>query len=246
MIDQALILAAGKGTRMGALTETCPKPLLRIGDAPILEHILRGLADTGTRRVVMVIGHLGEQLRACFGDGARVGLSITYLVQESQNGTAKAALLGRPHLGAAPFIMSFGDILCARRNYLRLTESFRSHPCDALLGLNPVDDPWEGAAVYRDGDRITRIVEKPPRGTSSTRWNNAGVMVLTPIVWPILEGLAPSPRGEYELPVGIGRMVEMGLDVRGVEFDAFWSDVGRPEELQRINRMAAEGTLDLS
>jgi NDP-sugar pyrophosphorylase family protein len=246
MIDQALILAAGKGTRMGALTETCPKPLLRIGGAPILEHILRGLAEVGMRRVIIVIGHLGEQIRECFSAGAGVGLGITYLPQERQNGTAKAALLARSHLGAAPFVMSFGDILCARRNYRRLLESFRSAPCDALLGLNPVDDPWEGAAVYRDGDRVTKIIEKPRRGTSSTRWNNAGVMVLTPMLWPILDELAPSPRGEYELPVGIGRMVEMGFDVRGVEFDGFWSDVGRREELERINRIAAEGALDLS
>lgn len=246
MIEQALILAAGKGTRMGSLTERRPKPLLRVAGTPILEHILLRLADVGVRRSVLVIGHLGDQIERYFGDGAGVGMAITYRTQEQRTGTAKAALLAQDDLTAAPFVMSFGDILCARANYRGLVTSFESSSCDALLGLNPVDDPWEGAAVYRDGDRVTRIIEKPPRGTSSTKWNNAGVMVLTAAVWPVLAGLEPSARGEYELPVGIGRMVDSGCDIRGIEFDGFWSDVGRPEELDRINALAARGALDLS
>jgi NDP-sugar pyrophosphorylase family protein len=246
MLDQALILAAGKGTRMGSLTEQRPKPLLQAAGAPILQHVLRGIASVGVRRAVVVIGHLGEQIERCFGTGVGVGLDITYCRQEQQTGTARAALLAREHLSDAPFLMSFGDILCAWGNYRKLLAEFRASPCDALLGLNPVDDPWEGAAVYRDGDRVTQLIEKPPRGTSTTKWNNAGVMILTPAVWPVLEQLQPSPRGEYELPVGIGRMLELGYDVRGVEFDGFWSDVGRPQELERINCLAARGTLDLS
>jgi NDP-sugar pyrophosphorylase family protein len=246
MIEQALILAAGKGTRMGPLTEQRPKPLLEIGGAPMLEHVVRGLADVGVGRVVVVTGHLGEQIERRFGDGAALRLRIAYCWQEHRNGTAKAALLARQYLGAEPFVMSFADILCARSNYRRLLAYFDAHPCDAVLGLNPVDDPWQGAAVYREGDRVTRLIEKPPRGTSSTRWNNAGVMALTPQVWPVLEELPPSARGEYELPQGIARMVEMGRDVRAVEFEGLWSDVGRPEELERLNRLAREGALDLS
>lgn len=231
---------------MGNLTARCPKPLLAVGGAPILWHVLQGLATVGIKRAVVVIGHLGEQIERRFGDGSGVGLRITYCRQHQQTGTAHAALLTRPHLDPGPFVMSFGDILCARRNYRALLQRFAAAPCDALLGLNPVDDPWEGAAVYRDGERITRIIEKPARGTSTTCWNNAGVMVLTPALWSVLESLEPSPRGEYELPVGIGRMVESGYDVRGVEFDGFWSDVGRPEELERIKRLARAGALDLS
>jgi len=246
MVTHALILAAGKGTRMGNLTDDCPKPLLEIAGAPILEHVLTGLGSVGISRAVIVIGYLGEQIEACFGDGASIGVDIGYCRQEQQSGTAEAALRARAQLPAEPFVMSFGDILSARRNYRKLLAAFEASPCDALLGLNPVDDPWEGAAVYRKGDRITRIIEKPARGAPTTKWNNAGVMVLAPTVWPVLEALEPSPRGEYELPVGIGRMVDMGFDVRGAEFEGFWSDVGRPEELARINRLAAEGELDLS
>jgi len=246
MINQAMILAAGKGTRMGGITAQRPKPLLEIGGLPLLQHILTGLAGAGISHMVVVIGHLGEQIERHFGDGSAIGLRITYCRQERQTGTAQAALLARKHLEPTPLVMSFGDILCARSNYCTLVGRFAAHPCDALLGLNAVDDPWAGAAVYRDGDRVTRIVEKPPRGASSTRWNNAGVMVLTPTVWAVLEELPPSERGEYELPQGIARMVEMGYDVRAVEFTGFWSDVGTPAELERLNRLARDGALDLS
>jgi len=246
MIDQALILAAGKGTRMGELTEQRPKALLEIAGAPIMELVLKGLAAVGIKRAVVVIGHLGEQVQDHFRDGAALGLEITYCRQAQQMGTAKAALLTRPHLAPAPAVMTFADILCARSNYRALLNYFEAHPCDVLLGLNPVDDPWEGAAVYRDGDRVTRIIEKPPRGASTTRWNNAGVMVLTPAVWPVLEALPPSERGEYEITQGIARMIEPGYDVRAVEFAGFWSDVGRPQDLKRLNRLAAQGKLDLS
>ena len=116
-------------------------------------------------------------------------------------------------------------------------------PCDVLLGLNEVDDPAAGAAVYREGNRVTDIIEKPAPGTSSTRWNNAGVMVLAPAVWPILEGLQPSARGEYELPQGVRAMVQQGHRVCGVEFRGFWSDVGTPEDIAALNDLHAQGRL---
>jgi len=142
-VDQALLLAAGRGTRMGKLTEERPKPLLEIAGLPIMEHVLRGLADVGIARAVIVVGYLGDQIEHYFGDGSGVGMQLTYCLQESQTGTASAALLARPNLAPAPFMMSFGDILCARTNYRKLLAYFKAHPCDALLGLNPVDDPWE-------------------------------------------------------------------------------------------------------
>lgn len=245
-IDQALILAAGRGTRLGSLTANTPKALAPVAGRPLLEQVLRGLAAAGVRRAAVVVGYLGEQIEAYFGTGGRVGLDMVYCRQERLEGTAKAALLARRELAPGPTLMTFADILTAASNYRALLARFAAAPCDALLGLNPVDDPWEGAAVYREGDRITRLVEKPPRGASTTRWNNAGVMVLSEAVWPVLEALSPSARGEYELPQGIARMVELGRDVRGVEFAGFWCDVGRPEDVAQVDELARVGSLDLT
>jgi len=82
-----------------------------------------------------------------------------------------------------------------------------------VLGVRDVDDPWQGAAVYEVGGTVTRVVEKPPRGTSTTRWNSAGLYAMRPAVFPYLDRLAPSPRNEYELT----SIFEMMLQER-VEF----------------------------
>jgi NDP-sugar pyrophosphorylase family protein len=240
---KALVLAAGRGTRLRPLTDRIPKPLIEVAGRPLLEHILRGLAAAGVDEAVLVIGHLGEQIEARFGDRAGVGMGLHYRRQTALEGTARAALLAEDLLAGAPFALTWGDILTTWDNYRRLLETFAHDPCDALLGLNEVDDPAAGAAVYREGNRVTEIIEKPPPGTSTTRWNNAGVMVLTPAIWPILKALEPSARGEYELPQGVQTMVRRGDRVCGMELRGLWSDVGRPEDVAMLNALYARGRL---
>jgi dTDP-glucose pyrophosphorylase len=107
-----------------------------------------------------------------------------------------------------------------------------------MLLLNEVDDPWRGAAVYVDERwQVTALIEKPPRGTSTTRWNNAGVFVLGPIAFEYAERLTPSPRGEYELPQAIGEMVSDRRDVRALPLRGFWSDLGTPQDLLHAERV---------
>jgi len=227
----ALVLAAGRGTRMGALTASTPKPLLALQGRPILEHILRGLASAGVERAVVITGYLADAIESHFGAGEDIGIRLVYRRQAAASGTAKAVLLARDLIGDAPFVLSWGDILVEPGAYADLVADFRSRPCAALLGINEVDDPWRGAAVYTDGDTVTRVVEKPPPGTSTTRWNNAGVFVLSPVVFDYAERLEPSPRGEYELPQAFAAMIADGLPVRAHRILGFWSDVGTPEDL---------------
>jgi dTDP-glucose pyrophosphorylase len=103
------------------------------------------------------------------------------------------------------------------------------------VGLNYVDDPTAGAAVYREGDRVTRVVEKPPPGTSTSNWNLAGVNVFTSQVFDALDRITPSPRGELELTDAIAKLIEKGHEVRGVELHGFWSDIGTPAALAQAD-----------
>jgi N-acetylgalactosamine kinase len=233
---RAVLLAAGRGTRMGHLTATTPKPLLTVGGKPILGHILEGVAGAGVREFVVVTGYLGERIEQAFGDGHDLGVSISYRRQDLPNGTAGALLLARDLIADGPFLLSWGDILVDPELYRTLVERFRAAPCDVLLGVNRVDDPWRGAAVYIGaGERVERIVEKPPRRTSTTPWNNAGIFVFSPLVLDYAARLEPSARGEYELPQAISRMVEDGRDVRALPVGDFWSDVGTPEDLRAVD-----------
>ncbi|MBI4515470.1 MAG: nucleotidyltransferase family protein [Deltaproteobacteria bacterium] len=219
---------------MGALTSSCPKPLLAVAGRPIIVHILCGLAQAGVSEFVVVTGHLGEQIEAALGDGRQFGVGITYRRQAQAQGTARALLLVREVLRAGPFVLSWGDILVQPGFYGALLARFRRHPCEALLALNPVDDPWQGAAVYTaPAGRVTRITEKPPRGSSTTKWNNAGVFVFDPVILDYAARLRPSGRGEYELPQAIAAMVDDGRQVFGLAIAGYWSDVGTPADLQR-------------
>jgi NDP-sugar pyrophosphorylase family protein len=222
---------------MGPLTASTPKPLLDVAGKPIIEHVLAGLAAAGIRKVVIVTGYLGDQIQSTLGNGARFGLEVDYCRQERTEGTARALLLAERRVGPEPFLVGWGDILVEPVFYGEFVRAFEAKPCDALLAVNEVDDPWQGAAVYVNADwRVTKLVEKPTRGTSTTRWNNAGIHIFTPSIFDYARRLAASPRGEYELPQAVARMISDGRLVRAFPVSGFWSDVGTPEDLERAQR----------
>lgn len=111
-----------------------------------------------------------------------------------------------------------------------------SHPgCGAVLGVKDVEDPWRAAAVYAEGGRVSKVIEKPPQGTSTTRWASAGLFAMRPAVFPYLDRLTPSERGEYELTAIFASMLNDGIEVRMSAIEGRWLDVGRPEDLQTAN-----------
>jgi UDP-N-acetylglucosamine diphosphorylase / glucose-1-phosphate thymidylyltransferase / UDP-N-acetylgalactosamine diphosphorylase / glucosamine-1-phosphate N-acetyltransferase / galactosamine-1-phosphate N-acetyltransferase len=237
-VRDAVILAAGRGTRMKGLTEDLPKAMLAIAGRPLLEHILRTLRSAGIERFVVVTGYRADRIENHFGDGARLGVELVYRRQEVQDGTARALLLGRDSIADRPFLLAWGDILAEPKNYPALLATFRERQPDGLLGVNWVEDPCRGAAVYVDADnRIERILEKPPPGTAQTHWNNAGIAVFRPAVFDYAAAVKPSPRGEYEIPDAISAMLGDGLAVYAFPLQGFWSDVGTPEDLQRAEEL---------
>jgi NDP-sugar pyrophosphorylase family protein len=229
-----VVLAAGRGKRMGVRTATTPKPLLPLRGEPILAHVLRGLASAEVREVVLVVGYLGEQIVRHFEKGERWGVRLDYVWQERAEGTAAALLLARERIGTRPFFLSWADVVVSRSNYAALRAAFERTPCAAWIGVNEVEDPCAGAAVYLgEHDRVLRIVEKPPPGTSSTRWNNSGLGIYSAVLCDYAATLAPSPRGERELPQAVQAMIADGHEVRALRLQGFWSDLGTPEALAR-------------
>jgi NDP-sugar pyrophosphorylase family protein len=228
VIEEAVILAAGRGARLGALTANRPKALLEVGGRPAVLRIADGLARAGAARIVVVVGHLGDAVEAAFREFASA--ETAFARQTTLDGTARALARARPLLGDGPFLFSWADILVEPRNYARVASAGAA---GAVLAVNDVDDPAEGAAVYADGKmRIQRIVEKPRPGTSTTRWNNAGFGVLPHAIWGAIERLEPSPRGEYELPRAIASLIERGEPFRAAPVVGPWFDIGTPDSLR--------------
>ncbi|MDX1981896.1 MAG: sugar phosphate nucleotidyltransferase [Bryobacteraceae bacterium] len=232
-IHKAVILAAGKGTRMAELTAQAPKPMLVVRGKPILEHVADRLEAAGAARLLVVVGYYGDQIRAFFA-GRK---SMEFREQQEVNGTATAALLGREFAGPDPFLLTFGDILAAPGDYLRMMALLEDGVA-GVLAVKHTEDPYRGAAVYERDGVVRRIVEKPPRGSSTTPWNSAGIYVFRPEVFEELARVPVSPRGEYELTSAVSQMVEAGREVRMCAVSGDWLDVGRPEDLA-----AAEGIL---
>jgi dTDP-glucose pyrophosphorylase len=164
---------------------------------------------------------------------------ITWRLQDPVDGTGSAALLARDFIGSEPFLLTFGDIICEPRSYVRCGRELEEHPGAAgVLGVRDVDDPWQGAAVYEVGGRVTRVIEKPPRGTSTTRWNSAGLFGLRPVAFDYLQRLKPSVRNEYELTAIFDMMLADNVEVRVSPMEGLWRDVGRPEDLAALNKPA--------
>lgn len=229
---KAVILAAGKGTRMKDITKEIPKPMVPIKGKPMLDHIIGFIREAGITEFGLVVGYKRSVVEDYFGDGSSHGISITYIEQEVQNGTGAALHLAKNFAAGEPFFFSFGDVVTPPENYRGMVAFFTEHSCDALLGLNVVDDPYRGAAVYIDDEKnIVRMVEKPPIGTSATNLNNAGLMVLGRDIFDYTSRLTLSPRGEYELTDVFDMLRKERRVLKGYVLSGHWKDVGTPQDL---------------
>jgi dTDP-glucose pyrophosphorylase len=135
-------------------------------------------------------------------------------------------------------LLTFGDVLVDSAVYRSMFRLFDG--ADAVLAVKRVEDPSQGAAVYTEGGRVGRIVEKPPPGTSTTNWINAGVYCFRPEVFAEIERIPLSPRGEYELTDALHQMLQQQALLRWREIEGFWRDVGRPEDLPVAERFLQE------
>src|SRR5476649_1065090 len=136
---KAVILAAGKGTRMGELTANLPKPMVRVEGKPVLEHIVEGLRDeAGIKDFFIITGWCGNVIRDYFGDGSRWNVAIAYGEQVVQDGTGKAPELAKDWVGADKFLLMYGDILLdSPSDFKMLVEAFHE---DGVIALKKVSE----------------------------------------------------------------------------------------------------------
>ena len=233
-VTKAVTLAAGRGTRMQGLTEDCPKPMLPIGDRPMLAHQIERMEAAGIHEVLIIVGYKAHMVSDYFGAHPPAKAKVSYVAQEKQDGTGSAALLARGFAGRDPFLMTYGDNIVEPQVYRDILA--KAGGAEMVLAVKHVDDPYQGGAVYTDGERVTKIIEKPPKGTSTTNWNNAGIYVFRPSIFQALDRVELSPRGEYELTDAVHAIVNSGKPVAWYEIRGFWRDIGRPEDLPEAEK----------
>lgn len=233
-INKAVILAAGRGTRMRELTADLPKPMIKVRGKPVLQHIIEGLRDAGVRDCLVVVGYRADAVRNFFGDGSDYGIAIQYKTQTVQDGTGRVVELARDFIRNDPFVLAYGDILVDPENYKRLVDL--SNDVEAMLTVTRGEDVSKGGAVFvNDQMDLIDLREKPKPGEPTSPWYNAGLYAFRSSIFDFTAKLKPSPRGEYELTDAIRELAQSGKKVKAVELSGEWADVRDPETLARLN-----------
>jgi UDP-N-acetylglucosamine diphosphorylase / glucose-1-phosphate thymidylyltransferase / UDP-N-acetylgalactosamine diphosphorylase / glucosamine-1-phosphate N-acetyltransferase / galactosamine-1-phosphate N-acetyltransferase len=235
-ITRAVLLAAGRGTRMRELTADLPKPMIKVRGKPVLLHIVEGLQATGVKDFLIIVGYHADAVRDYFGDGTCFGLQIKYATQVVQDGTGRVVELARDFVRQSPFILSYGDILVDPANYKSLVEL--PDEVSATVSVKQNEDVSKGGAVFvNERMEVTDIQEKPRPGEATSPWYNAGIYAFRPSIFEWTAKLKPSPRGEYELTDAVRALAQSGKKVKAFKLSGEWADVRDPEILAQLNRL---------
>ena len=217
----AVVMAGGYGTRLCPLTEELPKPMLPMGDRPLLELIIEQLHQAGIRRVNLSTHYKGEMIARHFGDGRDFGVEIRYTKEDRPLGTAGALGL----LGASdePLLVINGDIL-TRVDFGAMLDYHREHQADMTVAVRQYEFRIPYGVVESDGVAITGISEKPV----VRHFINAGIYLLNPEVCQYV------PSGQvYDMTDLISRLVAEGHRVVSFPVWEYWLDIGQVEDYQK-------------
>jgi len=219
VVNQAVILAGGLGTRLGAATRHTPKPLLEVAGLPFLDHVLWNVARHGIRRVLLLTGHLAPAFEAQYGDGRAHGVHVEYAVEPEPCGTGGALALAADRLDER-FLLLNGDTLFDL-NYLDLAVRLEDGAL-AAVALRQIDDLARYGAVRLRGGRVEAFAEKGGTGPGAI---NGGVYVMR------REAVDRLPAGPSSLERDLLPSLAAEARLAGAVYDGFFVDIGVPEAL---------------
>jgi dTDP-glucose pyrophosphorylase len=231
-----VILAAGRGERMGVLGELYPKALLPVANEPIIGHHLRLLYHLGITEVYIIVGHRGAELKGTISDGTRYGLTVRYIEQPTPLGSADAVGRTRPYI-RKPFLLILGDYYFSTLRPERLLKRLGSHAQSAIAVKREPDSSLisDACAVEVDNQgRVTNIVEKPI--VPKTDLKGCGFYALQP---DFFDAIARTPRtalrNEYEITVSLEIYIKAANPVFAEEIIEWDANLTRPEDLLECN-----------
>lgn len=237
-IKKALVLAAGRGTRLRPLTHTMPKQVIPVANRPILHYVLEQLNCVGIREVGMVVSPENhEQIKHSI-DRNPWDLRLEYIEQKSPLGLAHAVMVSRDFLKEESFLMYLGDNLSGG-GLDGILHTFESTNADATLMLKEVTNPQQfGIAEIGVEGEITRLVEKPENPTSNLAI--IGTYCFSPMIHQATSSIVPSKRGELEITDAIQCLLENGGIVNSESLDSWWFDCGTKDDLLEANKTILE------
>ena len=220
-----VLMAGGLGTRLRPLTNDCPKPLLKIGEKPILETIINGFIDSGFHRFYIAVNYKSEMIEEYFGDGSRWGIEINYIHENKRMGTA-GALYFLPEKPFDSIIVMNGDLL-TKVDFGALIDSHNSKKAAATMAVREYSYQVPYGVINCNGDCIVSIEEKPEQ----SYFINAGIYVLSP------ESVARVDKEEYyDMPDLFNDVIKDGGKAIIYPVREYWLDIGRLSDFERAQQ----------
>ncbi len=222
--NSVVLMAGGLGTRLRPLTEDCPKPLLEVGNKPILETILEGFIAHGFHRFYLSVNYKAGMIEDYFGDGSDWDVDITYIHEEERLGTAGPLSL-LPERPDETIIVMNGDLL-TKLNFAYLMDFHREHGAAATMCVREHETQVPYGVIETDDQYMQAIEEKP----TERYFVNAGIYMLEP------ETLDYVPENQFfDMPDLFERILEKGKEATVFPVREYWQDVGRKEDFHRVN-----------
>lgn len=224
-----VLMAGGLGTRLYPLTHDCPKPLLRVGNKPLLETILQSFIDQGFHKFYISVNYKAEMIQEYFGDGSNWGVTIQYLQEKDSLGTAGALSL-LPENPSEPFFVMNGDLL-TKVNFEQLLDFHKTYQAQATMCVREYDHQIPYGVVKLDRQRLLSLDEKP----TQRFFVNAGIYVLSP------ETLERIPHNQYfDMPSLFDLLLTEDQHTIAFPIREYWLDIGRMADFERANVEFAE------
>ena len=237
---KGVILAGGLGTRLYPLTKITNKHLLPVYDRPMIYYPIQCLVNAGVTDIMIVTGgRKSGDFLSLLGNGSEFGLKhLNYTYQEGEGGIAEALGLARHWASGEPICVVLGDNII-ERNVKETVDAFKARGnAGACILLKEVEDPERFGVALREGERITKIIEKPKQPPSNLAV--IGIYLYDNDVFRIIKTLKPSARGELEITDVNNAYIGAGTMTYGI-LQGWWTDAGTFESLLRAGRLVAEG-----
>jgi len=235
---KALILSGGSGTRLRPITHTSAKQLVPVANKPILFYAMEAIRAAGITDIGIIVGDTHAEIEAAIGDGGRWGCKVTYIRQDAPLGLAHAVKIAEPFLKDEPFVMFLGDNLI-RDGITGLVKRFEAERPNSQILLAHVKNPQDFGVAELDGNKVIRLVEKPEKPMSDLAL--VGVYMFDKTIFPAVNAIKPSKRGELEITDAIQYLIDQGLKVNSHIITGWWKDTGKLEDMLEANRLVLEG-----
>jgi len=234
---KGVIPAAGRGTRLEPVTLAIPKELLIVGDKAIIEYVIEAMKSVGITDITIVVGWRKHAILDYLGSGERLGVKLTYVVQDNRTGLAKAVLTAEHVIGDEPFLVILGDNFFYPQTFLKDILAFhKAKKADATIGVAEIEDTTRHGIIQPGPDnRILDMVEKPQPKDAPSNLGIIGVYIFSSSIFDTIKKIKPGVNNEYQLTDAIKMLIDTGSHVYYTKINGKHIDIGTMNDLKKAN-----------